>query len=94
MLPPSPVLSKPAPQAVRRRGNREQGRALEAIGHSIEYLVDSRMFLTRCPPRAAEAEAIQILMRASRAVFAECEVVVPMRGRIRHWVEERLSWAA
>jgi hypothetical protein len=94
ILPPAPRLSKPAPRPLRRRGNREQGRALEAIGHALEYLIDSRMFLNRPAPRAAEAEAIQILMRASRAVFAECAEVVPVTGRIRSWMEDHLFRAA
>jgi hypothetical protein len=31
-------------QPVRRRGSLEQGRALETLGHAVEYLVDSRLF--------------------------------------------------
>jgi hypothetical protein len=31
-------------QPIRRRGSLEQGRALETLGHAVEYLIDSRLF--------------------------------------------------
>ena len=94
ILTPMPAANKPARPAVLRRGNREQGRALEALGHAIEYLVDSRMFGVRDAGRRAEAQAIQILMLASRSVFEECAEVVPIRRRVLEWVEHRLFPAA
>jgi hypothetical protein len=62
---------------LRRRGSAAQGRALESLGHAVEYLVDSRMFLLDGNNLAAEGEAVQILMQLSRQVFAECPVVKP-----------------
>ncbi len=70
---------------VRRRGSLEQGRALETLGHAVEYLVDSGLFLRDERNQRDEHEAIQILMRMSRAVFAECPEVVPVRRRLGKW---------
>lgn len=81
------------PAAVRRRANLQQGRALENIGHAIEYLVDSRLFITSGLDDRAEHQAIQILMRASRAVFAECAEVLPLRRQLALWIEKRLPGA-
>src|ERR1700677_2678264 len=53
-----------------------QGRALETLGHAIEYLVDSRMHRDRGVSCPADSEAEQILMRLSREVFAECAEAV------------------
>ena len=72
-----------------RRGNMQQGRALEALGHALEYLIDSRMFLVDEPASSADAEAVQILASLSRAVFAECREVKPLRRRLRDWVVGR-----
>jgi hypothetical protein len=69
-----------------RRGNREQGKALEALSHALEYLVDSRMFLIDEPSSPADAEAVQILARLSRKVFSECGKVEPFRTRLRKWM--------
>jgi hypothetical protein len=60
----------------RRRGNAMQGRALEALGHAVEYLMDSRMFLVGQENGKAEQDALKILMQMSRTVFLECPEVV------------------
>lgn len=66
----------------RRRPGREQGQALERLGHAVEYLIDSRMFLTQVPYTSAEEEAVQILMGLNRLVFESCPAVVTMRRRV------------
>ena len=76
----------PGERAIRRRGSIEQGQALEILGHAVEYLVDSRMFVPGSAPMQREHEAIQLLMRSSRAVFLECPEVVPMRHRVGRWL--------
>ena len=76
---------------VRRRGNAEQGRALEMLGHAVEYLADSRLFLLEEVNQRDEDEAMQILMRMSRAVFSECPEVVPMGARIGLWMSDFIS---
>ena len=67
---------------VRRRANRVQGRSLEVLGHAVEYLVDSRMFMIEPSTAKSEREAVQILMRLSRLVFAECEEVLTVWDRV------------
>ena len=74
---------------VRRRATQEQGRALETLGHAVEYLTDSGLFVRDERDSKAEQQAIQILMRLSRAVFSECAVVVPVRVRMRLWIQRR-----
>ena len=74
---------------VRRRGSAVQGRALETLGHAVEYLADSRIhLLTRNAAagqrrEAAEKDALGILMRASRSVFLSCPEVVTLWDRLR-----------
>lgn len=77
--------------AIRRRGTQDQGRALEALGHAVEYLVDSRLFDLGERNVRDEHEAIQIMMRMSRAIFSECSEVVSIRKRMRRWIVERFS---
>jgi hypothetical protein len=76
---------------VRRRAGKEQGRALEQLGHSIEYLMDSRLFLISGGSNKAEAEAVRILTRASREVFAACPEVVPVGERIHRWIGRKVA---
>jgi hypothetical protein len=78
-------------QPIRRRGSLEQGRALETLGHAVEYLIDSRLFDGADHNQRDEHEAVQILMRLSRAVFAECPQVISVGRRLRTWVQDRLS---
>ena len=75
----------------RRRASPSQGRALEALGHAVEYLVDSRLFTLDEAAAASDAAAAQLLMRLSRAVFAECPEVITLQRRLRLWLVERLS---
>jgi hypothetical protein len=79
------VLAAPE-TVVRRRPNLPQGRALETIGHAIEYLVDSRMFMSGEATSKADVEATRILMQASRTVFAECAEIVPLQRQLTQWM--------
>lgn len=69
---------------VRRRPSPQQGRALEKLGHAIEYLVDSR------PPcfelTMAEKEALSLLKQASCRLFDECPEVLRPLDRLCRWV--------
>lgn len=76
------------PTVLRRRANMEQGKALEILGHAIEYLADSRMFLYQETSTPGDGEAIHILMRLSRNVFAQCDEVVPAGRRLRRWLAD------
>jgi len=59
-----------------------QGRALEMLGHAIEYLVDSRLASADefCSPAAQEA--IQLLSRANREVYLTAPAPAPTGGRV------------
>ncbi len=91
--PPGGLFEREPGPPVRRRGNFEQGRALELLGHAIEYLSDSRMFFEAdsMPQARAQADAIQIMMRASRAVFEECPETVSLRRKVGRWITQRLT---
>ena len=66
-----------------RRPTQQQGRALELLGHAVEYLIDSRMQPDSLP---SDELAVQTLMRLNREVFAECAQIVPLRRRLRRWL--------
>ena len=87
--------AEPAQKAVRRRGSPAQGHALEALGHAIEYLIDSHPFLPFAEDAAEQTavrDAIQLLIQSSRAVFADCPEVVSIRERIkRHFLRRQLG---
>ncbi|RXH56822.1 hypothetical protein [Granulicella sibirica] len=75
----------------RRRASRQQGIALEKLAHAVEYLIDSRMFLTQAPYTKSEEEAVKMLMRLNRAVFESCPVIVPLGTRVREWVRQAVG---
>lgn len=84
----SPVPPPLHPPALRRRTTLAQGRALELLGHAIEYMVDSR--LPEGGPTRAENQAIRILMTCSREVFEQGTLYVPAHQRVSYWVQQRL----
>ena len=70
---------------VRRRPSREQGMALEKLGHAFEYLVDSAMARTEglsTDPHSPEFAAVHIMMKLNCSIFDECEEIRPIRERI------------
>ena len=71
---------------VARRGDRQQGIALEKLGHAIEYLLDSRAEAAVPVDSRPEVEAVRILSRLSYTVFLECREVKPLRQRLREWL--------
>ena len=91
---PQREVRRARPTYVRRRGSSEQGRALETLGHAVEYLVDSRMRFNDPQAAAGERDAIELLMRLNRAVFSECPEVVPLSRRVRQWFAMHLSWVS
>jgi hypothetical protein len=82
--------ARSASRVRRRRPSMIQGQALEALGHAIEYLVDSRMRRDLGPSSSADGAAEQIMMRLSREVFAEC-AEVPPSGSLRSWLVRLLT---
>ena len=84
--------SGPKPTPIRRRTSPQQGRALEILGHAIEYLVDSRLFDQWETP--ADAAAVHLLMERSRAVFSDCAEIVPWHQRVQQALAKKLRLSA
>lgn len=69
----------------RRRITPQAGRALEILGHSIEYLADESIHRgVDLSTPSAEAEAIQLLMALNRKIYFACPEIPSFR--------ERLAW--
>lgn len=93
--PPAPcaagqltLAARPA-KLVRRRLSRESGRAVEVLGHAIEYLADESVAdpTTKGPfgnadPRIA---AIQLLKALNRTIYLSGRELQPPLRRIRRW---------
>jgi|ERR1700722_19481723 hypothetical protein len=75
---------------VRRRANVDQARAIEKLGHSVDHLIYSRIFLTDAAAVKADADAVHLLMKLRRSVFEECERVVSENRQVKRWIMERL----
>ncbi|SEB37811.1 hypothetical protein [Terriglobus roseus] len=69
----TPKSRQPRAPVIRRRTTPTQGRALEILGHAVEYLADSRLYEQIENP--SDGAAIRTLMSCSRKVFAECELI-------------------
>lgn len=70
----------------RRRISPQSGRALEILGHAIEYLADE---YARDGFAAADhtgrLEAIQLLMKVNRGIYFECPELPGIRERFLSW---------
>ncbi len=76
--------------ATRRRISPEAGRALEILGHAIEYLTDEfvhagRSFSAQDP----QVKAVELLMRLNREIYFECPEVPSFAQRLRAWMRTR-----
>ena len=71
---------------IHRQTKTHHGRALRALGHAAEYLVDSRQFLIKPWDSRAERDAVQILMRLSREVFEEYAILTSPQYPVTDWV--------
>jgi len=69
---------------LRRCRTREQGKALITVGHSIEYLVGSRLVMQENATNA-EREALAILLNANLSVYNEGTEIRPLASRFRQW---------
>jgi hypothetical protein len=76
---------------IRRRANTNQARAIEKLGHAVDHLIYSRMFLSDADAVKAEADATHILLVLRRSVFEECETVVQGNRQVKQWILERLG---
>lgn len=86
-FPAATVPLSARPGALRRRRITQQsGRALEILGHAIEYLADEYAhdgFAAK--DHAGRLEAIQLLIRVNRDIYFACPAV-------ERWGERFLSW--
>lgn len=78
--------------ARRRKISPEAGRALEILGHAIEYLTDEFVhaggsFFTQSP----QAEAVQLLMGLNREIYFECPEVPSFSHRLRSLLHLRAA---
>ena len=64
--------------------SRDAGRALEALGHAIEYLTDQ--FVENGVYDKGDLEAISLLMRLNREVYYECPVAPTLWERVKGWL--------
>ncbi|WP_420239912.1 hypothetical protein ACOBR2_10230 [Telmatobacter bradus] len=63
------------PQNIRRRIDPRAGRALEILGHAIEYLTDEYVCETGSMQAPnGELDAVHLLMSLNRQIYAECPV--------------------
>ena len=84
-------LRTAAPAAVKGRGvvrrrriSREAGRALEVIGHAIEYLSDEFIYAGGSfSARDPQVEAVQLLMALNREIYFNCPEVPTFADRCR-----------
>jgi hypothetical protein len=67
----------------RRRIDRQAGRALEILGHAIEYLTDEFVHAggSFCANNA-QLEAVQMLMALNRQIYFDCPEVPTCSERI------------
>ncbi len=77
---------------LRRRPDPQQGRALELLGHAIEYLVDSQLAATQGSTAEADAHAVRILSYRSKKIFLECAETIPMHLQLKQWLREQLNF--
>ena len=87
----SPIrLVSSATPFVRRQLSRESSRALEILGHAIEYLADE--YAVDTAPKGAlgsadpRVEAIQVLKALNRSIYFSAHEVEPVFRRIRRWL--------
>ena len=60
------------------------GRALEILGHAIEYLTDEYVRgAKQISANDPEVQAIQLLMRLNREIYFDCPVVPTIANPIR-----------
>lgn len=78
----------------RHEAMRQRGRALEVLGHAIEYLVDSRLAQFEQEATVGDGDAVRLLIGASRAVFADSPAYASATSRLRRWLYEKVMAAA
>jgi hypothetical protein len=91
--------SKSAARVMRRRKvSYKSGRAIEMLGHAIEYLADE--FTLDCLSYREDSdlnthpqiEAIEILKKCNRTVFLSCPEIPTLADRIRALLRLQRVW--
>ena len=78
------VLDRRRSVARRRRISRDDGRALEILGHAIDYLSDE--FIHRggaLASRDPHVQAVQLLMRLNCEIYLSCPEAPSLADRFR-----------
>jgi hypothetical protein len=76
----------------RRQITAEAGRALELLGHAIEYLSDELVHEGKSvSAHDPQVQAIQILMAINRQVYYACPTVPTLTERIRAFLHVKSS---
>jgi len=93
LLAAGAALQAVAPRTgLRRRIAPEAGRALEKLGHAIEYLADEFVHAGGClTPHDARLDAMQILIAANREVYFSCPPLPGLKERLRALLPTRPS---
>ena len=80
---------------VRRQLSPEEGRAIEILGHAIEYLADEYCADAQPKGRLGNAdpriEAIQMLKALNRSIYYSSAEVEPAFTRMKRWVTGTLT---
>jgi hypothetical protein len=75
----------------RRRISYDTGRALEILGHAIDYLTDEFVHEGGClSSHKGELEAIQLLMARNREIYLACPVVPTFQERWAAFIRVQL----
>jgi hypothetical protein len=84
---PASTAAVSAAKCVRRRLTPESGRALEKLGHAIEYLSDEFVHGAANGDRYDDRlEAIEILMALNRQIYLRSPEFVSLRRRLHTWL--------
>ena len=83
-------VAAPKPRLLHRQIDPQAGRALEKLGHAIEYLTDEYVHsggsLAADDPRL---QAVQLLMAINREIYFFCPAIPGPVERIRAWLRMR-----
>jgi hypothetical protein len=93
----SSVSVEPPPESRvvrRRRISPQAGRALEILGHAIDYLIDEYVHQggTFCAGDP-QVHAVQLLMALNRQIYFECPEVPTLKERCRAFLHLRAAQA-
>jgi len=87
---PAPVMGREVVR--RRRVSPEAGRALEILGHAIEYLTDEFVYAGGSfSVQNPQVEAVQLLMGLNRKIYFDCPEVPSIADRCRALLHPRTA---